>query len=1061
MSVQLKDKALRLFNKAKSQQDRGLFEDSLKNYLLSLDIQEKIAKSDPVFNTWIAATLNNLGALLSNMGKPDNAKNSYERALKMYEVLLEGDPGNVVYQSDVAMTLNNLGALLSDMGKPDDAKNSYERALKMREALLEGDPGNVVYQSDVAATLNNLGALLSDMGKPDDAKNSYERALKMYEALLEGDRKNVVYQSNVAATLNNLGALLSDMGKPDDAKNSYERALKMREALLEGDRKNVVYQSNVATTLNNLGVLLSNMGKPDDAKNSYERALKMREALLEGDWKNVVYQSNVATTLNNLGLFMEQTGNFTAAKKYYEDSLGILKEPLHYMTIKAKSRAIINLIQLLSKEADRETNLSKKQGHFKEIYEKYLLYAYFFDKFKLEHEKHLAKETGLTAHIHYVMLSARNETDADRRIDEYEKCIQEVKKIDEDESDEKLRELWSSVVYYLEGRLLINKAILSDIPDKELIRKAVEKFGLAKERYKNANVCHCIYSIILEIESAETLDDNNVPKLKEKLRIAIDSLPEKMDYSVISAFKEIDSILDSRELKHDPERFRKINRCIAKIDYSALRENFSYILEKLESYRKEPFNPNIFYSNGILTFRFDDPEKIKGKLTITAGERILFDEPLGKRNEIKSKEYRKNPPLRKEETIVFKTQDGKSVTRQINLCDNVECSEGDLSFHTILHDCKRGFCSNKFTVAIVQLKYHLSQENQALIVKNDEKYFRKVIWIMDEVKNKADLIVFPEFSIPFEYLSDLQKYSDDRGIVIIAGSHYVTDNNLIQHNELFADKFEEKDLLKNISPIIIPNSKILHSEKILGAKIERPGFSDEGMTHGELNRMFKFCDDVTCGIMICYDFMNQDLRSRITDACNLIIVPQTNPGTKRFHNIVETEISNPAGSGTKAYVMASGLFTFGDKEEILGGDSGVVMTLDNDTYKKQPDSIIKPIIVENEEVKEEFIQLANLNMNFNSARDTQEASVPITYKLIHIFERNEILKSKKENPEALLNLIEAINSCNDRIELKKILESNVKLIQSFSPLWHQEISGKMENQRIDQIKDKCQSIIVD
>jgi tetratricopeptide (TPR) repeat protein len=481
MSGELKDKAVKFFNAAHSQQERGLFEDSLKNYLISLDIQEKLAKSDPFFITWIATTLNNLGNLLSDMGKPEDARNSYERALKMRESLLSGDPGNVVYQSQVATTLNNLGALLSDMGKPEDARNSYERALKMRESLLSGDPGNVVYQSQVAMTLNNLGNLLKNMGKPEDARNSYERALKIYESLLSGDPGNVVYQSQVA------------------------------------------------------------------------------------------------TTLNNLGLFMEKTGNFPDAKKYYEDSLRILKEPLYYMTIKAKSRAIINLIQLISKEADRETNLSTRQSHFKEIYEKYLLYASFFDKFNLEHEKHLAKEAGLTAHLHYLMLSARTETDKDRRIEEYKKCIQELKKIDKDESDENLRELWSSVAYYLEGRLLINQAILSDIPDKELIRKAVEKFELAKERYKNANVCYYIYSIILEIESAKKLDDHNIPKLKEMLRIAIDSLPAKMDNSVISAFKEIGSILDSRELKHDPERFIKINRCIAKIDYSALRENFSYI----------------------------------------------------------------------------------------------------------------------------------------------------------------------------------------------------------------------------------------------------------------------------------------------------------------------------------------------------------------------------------------------------------------------------------------------------------------------------------------------------
>jgi Tfp pilus assembly protein PilF len=53
----------------------------------------------------------------------------------MREKLLKTDTSSSVYQSQVAMTLNNLGALLGDMGRPEDAKNRYERALEMYETL--------------------------------------------------------------------------------------------------------------------------------------------------------------------------------------------------------------------------------------------------------------------------------------------------------------------------------------------------------------------------------------------------------------------------------------------------------------------------------------------------------------------------------------------------------------------------------------------------------------------------------------------------------------------------------------------------------------------------------------------------------------------------------------------------------------------------------------------------------------------------------------------------------------------------------------------------------------
>jgi len=222
---------------------------------------------------------------------------------------------------------------------------------------------------------------------------------------------------------------------------------------------------------------------------------------------------------------------------------------------------------------------------------------------------------------------------------------------------------------------------------------------------------------------------------------------------------------------------------------------------------------------------------------------------------------------------------------------------------------------------------------------------------------------------------------------------------------------------------------------------------------------------VTFGIMICFDFLNDDLRKRITDACNVILVPQTNPGTKRFHKIGHTEIDNPRGAGNKAYVMASGIFTYGDDENMMGGDSGVIMTLDKDSYKERKDAIIETIEVDRNKVYEQFIQMAQLNMKFNPARDTQMGPVPITYKLIHIFEENEKFKSAEDgkkddrNPQAFLELLKTINSCDDRHELKQLLADNGELIRKHSPLMHKN-TRNLANLKLSEIKEKCTSIVL-
>ena len=331
----------------------------------------------------------------------------------------------------------------------------------------------------------------------------------------------------------------------------------------------------------------------------------------------------------------------------------------------------------------------------------------------------------------------------------------------------------------------------------------------------------------------------------------------------------------------------------------------------------------------------------------------------------------------------------------------------------------------------------------------------------------------------------MQKYSDDSGITIVAGSHYVTANNIKKYNDMFHNDVGKPDLLKNISPVIIPSSKkILHTEKILPAKEERKLFNENGMKNGTLNRVFKLNDQVTFGVMICFDFMNTELRMRFNRACNIILVPQANPGTKRFHDIGENSIGNTDGEGNKTYIMASAIFTYNDGEEgIMGGNSGAIPTLDGTTFGKRKDTIIEPIKVGKDKVHEQFIQLASLDMDFITARDAYTAQTPITYNLIHIFEKNEILKSEKDgkNPTDFLKLLDKIKSWDDEETLIQLLVGDESLIYNHSPLMHktliQKPSGRKEevwdeianpekikenlaNLKLNEIKEKCAHIVL-
>ena len=170
MSKGFEDKAWQHIEKAQSQIDRGQYTDALATLAKAEQLARKVKAQDV-----LSAVLGTTASALQSKGMFDRSLKLYTDALNIQEGLAKKDP---YFNRSVAATLNNLGALLSEMGRQEDAKKRYECALEIREALLETDPQNSEYQAWVATTLSNLSLLLSDMGRTDDAKTMRQRALE-------------------------------------------------------------------------------------------------------------------------------------------------------------------------------------------------------------------------------------------------------------------------------------------------------------------------------------------------------------------------------------------------------------------------------------------------------------------------------------------------------------------------------------------------------------------------------------------------------------------------------------------------------------------------------------------------------------------------------------------------------------------------------------------------------------------------------------------------------------------------------------------------------------------
>tara|TARA_B110000858_G_scaffold17319_1_gene17511 strand:- start:50589 stop:52160 length:1572 start_codon:yes stop_codon:yes gene_type:complete len=149
-----------------------------------------------------------------------------ELALQKTEALLEIHPR-------VSMLHNLMGVFLAQSSRPNDARASYQKALKINPDFFEAhnNLGNL-YQSlammaraskhfkrairsnpDIAQTHNSLGQCLQTLGKSDQAQACYE--------------KTIALDPEYAPAYNNLANVFTEVGEFDNAVEYYDKAIEL------------------------------------------------------------------------------------------------------------------------------------------------------------------------------------------------------------------------------------------------------------------------------------------------------------------------------------------------------------------------------------------------------------------------------------------------------------------------------------------------------------------------------------------------------------------------------------------------------------------------------------------------------------------------------------------------------------------------------------------------------------------------------------------------------------------------------------------------------------------
>jgi len=220
----------------------GRFEDAISHYEQALRIKPDYAQAHY-----------NLGVALFHLGRTQEAVGHWERALQI--------------EPDYAKAHDYLGNALAQAGRFEDAISHYEQALRIKP--------------DYAQAHYNLGLALLHLGRTPEAVEHWEQALRI--------------EPDYAEVHNDLGAELAQAGKIDEAIWHYEQALRAR--------------PDFANAHNNLGNALARAGRLDEAIEQYEQALRIKPDLAESHY--------------NLGVALEHVGRVGEAIEHYEQALRI------------------------------------------------------------------------------------------------------------------------------------------------------------------------------------------------------------------------------------------------------------------------------------------------------------------------------------------------------------------------------------------------------------------------------------------------------------------------------------------------------------------------------------------------------------------------------------------------------------------------------------------------------------------------------------------------------------------------------------------------------------------
>ena len=147
-------------------------------------------------------------------------------------MLADANPSVTEFQRDLAGSDSNIGFLLIQTRKPDEALKFFQAALAIGAKLADANPSVTRFQSDLATAYLNLGSALAETGAPADGLNSYRAALAILRSMVQQHPESHDFASQLSVTLHDVALIHMDAMRFAEARDALLQAVELQRRAL-------------------------------------------------------------------------------------------------------------------------------------------------------------------------------------------------------------------------------------------------------------------------------------------------------------------------------------------------------------------------------------------------------------------------------------------------------------------------------------------------------------------------------------------------------------------------------------------------------------------------------------------------------------------------------------------------------------------------------------------------------------------------------------------------------------------------------------------------------------